>query len=278
MGVLLRFSRVPPRSLLSWVCRVALLNQHHGDQINLDENALDFLCSQYTAGGGGAISRQVLESMRAHLSSCGIEHDLQLVPGRALSGGQRSRLAMAAVSFSRPHVLILDEPTSNLDVEAVEALAESIEQFEGGVVIVSHDQYFVGRVANEVWVVQNQRVSRVESFEAYVKAAYARAASQQSGGGDGAGGSQSTGRPLAAAEAKFRGATTPSEVNTAELEPEPEPELGGGGEAQEVPIQPQLSHPVTATARPITVLERLEARKREAKEAEAAASGSKRLA
>ena len=46
--------------------------------------------------------------MRAHLTSCGIAQELQLVPGRALSGGQRSRLAMACVSFLRPHVLVLD--------------------------------------------------------------------------------------------------------------------------------------------------------------------------
>jgi hypothetical protein len=47
-------------------------------------------------------------TQRAHLSSCGIEQALQLVPGRALSGGQRSRLALAAVSFLKPHVLVLE--------------------------------------------------------------------------------------------------------------------------------------------------------------------------
>jgi ATP-binding cassette subfamily F protein 3 len=71
---------------------------------------------------------------------------LQVVPARALSGGQRSRLAMAAVSMGQPHVLILDEPTNNLDLEAVEALAQAVVKFEGGVVIVSHDQFFVSQV------------------------------------------------------------------------------------------------------------------------------------
>ena len=65
------------------------------------------------------MSRELYESMRAHLTSCGIAADLQLVPGRGLSGGQRSRLALACVSFLRPHVLVLDEPTNNLDVESV---------------------------------------------------------------------------------------------------------------------------------------------------------------
>ena len=120
------------------------------------------------------------------------------VPGRALSGGQRSRLAMAAVSFCRPHVLILDEPTNNLDIEAVEALATAVEGFEGACVIVSHDHYFVSRVAQEVWVVEGSddddtggggggggndggvaaasgHVRRLDSFAAYIEAAHARA-------------------------------------------------------------------------------------------------------
>ena len=148
--------------------RIALVNQHHGDQIDLDMTALDYLCSQHK----GEISREIVEQMRSHLSSCGIDEKLQVVRGRAMSGGQRSRLAMAAVSFARPHVIILDEPTNNLDVESVEALAESIKKFEGGVVIVSHDQHFVSEVANEVWVIDDGKVNKCESFAAYIKAAH----------------------------------------------------------------------------------------------------------
>ena len=147
--------------------RIALVNQHHGDQINLDQTALDYLCAQHN----GEISREIVEQMRAHLSSCGFDEKLQVVRGRAMSGGQRSRLAMAAVSFARPHVLILDEPTNNLDVESVEALADSIEKFEGGVVIVSHDQHFVSRVANEVWLIDGGKIQRCESFDSYLKQA-----------------------------------------------------------------------------------------------------------
>ena len=59
-----------------------------------------------------------MQVLRGHLAGCGVGAELQIVPARALSGGQRSRVAMAAVSFARPHVLILDEPTNNLDLEA----------------------------------------------------------------------------------------------------------------------------------------------------------------
>lgn len=61
----------------------------------------------------------------------------------------------------------MDEPTNNLDLESVAALADCVEAFEGGVVVVSHDQYFVGRVAKEVMVVGNGKVKSIESFDSY---------------------------------------------------------------------------------------------------------------
>jgi len=69
---------------------------------------------------------------------------------------------------------VLDEPTNNLDLESVVALADCIERFEGGVVLVSHDQYFVGRVAEEVWVVEKGKVTKAESFAKYRAQALAK--------------------------------------------------------------------------------------------------------
>ena len=71
--------------------------------------------------------------------------------------------------YVEPHVLVLDEPTNNLDLESVAALADCVQRFDGGVVLVSHDQFFVGEVANEVWVVGDGKVAKAESFESYRK-------------------------------------------------------------------------------------------------------------
>lgn len=78
-------------------------------------------------------------------------------------------MALAATSFERPHLLVLDEPTNNLDLEAVEALADAVVAFKGAVILVSHDQYFVSRVAKRVKVVGNGKVIDIESFEGYRK-------------------------------------------------------------------------------------------------------------
>ena len=98
----------------------------------------------------------------------------QGMPAYGLSGGQRSRVALAAVSYVEPHILVLDEPTNNLDLESVVALADAVESFKGGVILVSHDQYFVGRVAKEVWLVEHGAVTKAASFDAYRAAQLAK--------------------------------------------------------------------------------------------------------
>ncbi len=61
----------------------------------------------------------------------------------SLSGGQKSRVAFAVVTWRRPHLIVMDEPTNHLDLETVEALVKAMQVYTGGIVVVSHDQYFL---------------------------------------------------------------------------------------------------------------------------------------
>jgi ATP-binding cassette, subfamily F, member 3 len=161
--------------------RFALVNQHHADQIDLTLTPLEYMQQKFPGDG----SYEHTQKLRSHLASCGVTSgssvatssgmkikDLQNTPASALSGGQRSRVALAAVSFVRPHVLVLDEPTNNLDLESVATLADCVKKFEGAVICVSHDQFFVQSVANEAWVVNDGMVKQVESFESYRNAQF----------------------------------------------------------------------------------------------------------
>ena len=69
---------------------------------------------------------------------------------RALSGGEAARLVFARLMLSQPNVLVLDEPTNHLDLESIEALAQALERFEGTMILVSHDRWFVSRLATRV--------------------------------------------------------------------------------------------------------------------------------
>lgn len=144
--------------------RLAVVNQHHADQLDLSMSPFQIIKSKVPGNG----SDTWIKFLRDDLISNGLPAGLLDVPALALSGGQRSRLAMCAVSAVRPHILFMDEPTNNLDVAGVEALVDAVKKFDGGVVLVSHDQYFVSQVAEEVWVVEDNEVKPCAcGFEEY---------------------------------------------------------------------------------------------------------------
>jgi ATP-binding cassette subfamily F protein 3 len=72
-----------------------------------------------------------------------------------LSGGERSRLQLACLMLSKPNLLLLDEPTNNLDIPSVEALEAAIENFEGAILVISHDRYFLDQAVDRVFVLQD---------------------------------------------------------------------------------------------------------------------------
>jgi ATP-binding cassette subfamily F protein 3 len=75
-----------------------------------------------------------------------------------LSGGEKARLLLGVASFHGPHLLILDEPTNHLDIDSRAALIDAINEYEGAVVLVSHDRYLLEACAEQLWVVEDGRV------------------------------------------------------------------------------------------------------------------------
>ena len=143
--------------------RISVVNQHHAEQLKYDMTPLQFMLDMYK--GDGSYNHE--QGLRRHLSTCGVPTALQSIPSGSLSGGQRSRVAMAAVSYYKPHLIILDEPTNNLDLESCESLAKAISEFKGGVILVSHDQFFVEQVGKEFIAIENGRAVRFENFKKY---------------------------------------------------------------------------------------------------------------
>jgi len=92
-------------------------------------------------------------NVEAHLKDCGLEAEFAThYRMSALSGGQKVKVVLAAAMWNQPHLLILDEPTNYLDRDSLGALAKAIEEFDGGVVIISHNSEFVSQVCSEEWV------------------------------------------------------------------------------------------------------------------------------
>mmetsp|Transcript_38984 Transcript_38984/g.93817 ORF Transcript_38984/g.93817 Transcript_38984/m.93817 type:complete len:1040 (-) Transcript_38984:33-3152(-) len=93
------------------------------------------------------------KNVEQHLEDCGLDKEFGThYRMSALSGGQKVKVVLAAAMWNQPHILILDEPTNYLDRESLGALAGAIETFDGGVVIISHNNEFCSKLCPETWV------------------------------------------------------------------------------------------------------------------------------
>jgi ATP-binding cassette subfamily F protein uup len=122
----------------------------HSDDLNLNENqrVIDYLKSVAelvtTVDGSLITASQMLERFL-------FEPDRQYAPIHKLSGGEKRRLFLLRVLMSAPNVLILDEPTNDLDVQTLAVLEDYLEDFNGCVIVVSHDRYFLDRTSNTIF-------------------------------------------------------------------------------------------------------------------------------
>lgn len=103
------------------------------------------------------------QELRAHLGAFGIKGGLATQPIESLSGGQAVRVALAHAVYTHPHFLVLDEPSNHLDAETVEALVESLCEFSGAVLLVTHDQYLVEKAATRTFLVQKSKLRFLEN-------------------------------------------------------------------------------------------------------------------
>jgi len=116
--------------------------------------------------------KQDFEAWRAHVGKFGIKGAQQTSPIGKLSDGQKTRIVLCEMATYKPHLLLLDEPTNHLDAESIDSLADAINRFQGGVVLVSHDFRLLSQVAKEIWLCDNWTVKKwagdIKSYKAAI--------------------------------------------------------------------------------------------------------------
>ncbi|KAL4069252.1 P-loop containing nucleoside triphosphate hydrolase protein [Scleroderma citrinum] len=144
--------------------RIGYFSQHHVDTLIPTMSPVQFLASKFPG--------KTEQEYRSHLGNFQISGmtGLQLIG--TLSGGQKSRVAFAALSLQNPHILLLDEPTNHLDIEGLDALMAALNIWNGGVIVISHDERFITTVAKELWVCADGTVSKfkgdVQSYKSLI--------------------------------------------------------------------------------------------------------------
>ncbi len=121
------------------------------------------------------------KTLRARLGAAGFGADIVDLPVERLSGGQKARLLMLIATIDAPHILILDEPTNHLDIESREALVLALNDYQGAVILVSHDTHLVETVADSLWLVKDGAVTPfdgdMDEYKALIMAAHKKAKS-----------------------------------------------------------------------------------------------------
>ncbi|GLS60641.1 ABC-F family ATP-binding cassette domain-containing protein [Methylobacterium haplocladii] len=145
--------RMPPLSgemKRSSKMEVAYFAQHQLDELRPAENAVahvrDLMPDAPEARVRSAAARLGFPASKAD------------TPVEKLSGGEKARLLMGLAAFAGPHLLILDEPTNHLDIESRQALVEAINDYEGAVILVSHDRFLIEACADRLWIVADGSV------------------------------------------------------------------------------------------------------------------------
>ncbi|TXM66651.1 ABC-F family ATP-binding cassette domain-containing protein [Methylobacterium sp. WL120] len=130
--------------------KVAYFAQHQLDELRPAENAVAHLRTLMPDAPEARV--------RAATARLGFPANKADTPVSQLSGGEKARLLMGLAAFEGPHLLILDEPTNHLDIESRQALVEAINDYEGAVILVSHDRFLVEACADRLWLVADGSV------------------------------------------------------------------------------------------------------------------------
>ena len=142
--------------------RISYYNQHSEDQLDMEMSPIEFMMDTFKDGVTlPGQDKKVLEFevWRQVLGSYGVTGARQTDAMKTMSDGLKTRVVFCLLALKNPHILLLDEPTNHLDMLCIDSLADAINNYDGGLILVSHDFRLIRQVCNKIWVVDNHTIT-----------------------------------------------------------------------------------------------------------------------
>lgn len=137
--------------------RVGVFSQHSVDQLKMDLTPVEYIQELYPE-----LKYQEIRNM---LGKFGLPGNLAVQKIDTLSGGQKSRVVFVELGLKRSHILMLDEPTNHLDLETIDCLIRGLKDFEGGIVVVTHNVTIISDICDEIWMCGEDEDKEVIVFD-----------------------------------------------------------------------------------------------------------------
>ncbi len=140
--------------------RIGVFNQHAVDQLNIDLTPIEYIQSIHSKNLDG--SELKYQDIRNLLGKFGLKGSNQDQKMNTLSGGQKARVVFVELSLKKSHLLLLDEPTNHLDLETIDCLIEGLKEYEGGILIITHNVSLIEDITNEIWICDGTNISKFD--------------------------------------------------------------------------------------------------------------------
>lgn len=147
---------------------IGRFHQHSTEVLDLEKTPVEYISAKFA----NKFPSNRTEEWRGVVGSYGIPSDLHMEPIASLSEGLKTRLVLCEISLRMPHLLLLDEPTNAADMEMIDSMADAIRNFNGGVVVISHDFRLLQQVVQEIWIVDHgikKWEGDIQSYKALLK-------------------------------------------------------------------------------------------------------------
>ena len=129
--------------------RIGYYTQHFEEQLPMNKTPVEYLLDCIPDNLIECSRENTVRSYLGRLKLEGTAHNKKI---NELSGGQKARVALVKLIFQQPHILLLDEPTNHLDIESVDALIDGLKEFDGGILLITHEPELINSLESELWV------------------------------------------------------------------------------------------------------------------------------